>query len=89
MPGGAGAHGRRGPGLWPQAPGESLKSQWCGTPGRRNLTPSAPSTCTCLGSGTRAKSLRRRKEGASEGVGEAAGRREGASQPEKQGKGTP
>ena len=83
MRGGARAHGRRrGLGLWPQAPDESLKSQWLGTPGRRNLTPSAPSTCTCLGSGTWAKSLRHRREGASQrgrGGGSGGGEREPAS----------
>lgn len=73
MRGGARAHSPCGLGLWPQAPGESLKSQWRRTPGKRNLTPSAPSTCTCLGSGTRAKSLRHWREGASEGFGEAPG----------------
>lgn len=66
--------GRRGLGLWPRAPGESLKSQRRGAPGRRNLTPPAPFTCTRLASGTQAKSLRRRgREGGSEGVGEETG----------------
>ena len=85
MQGGGGAHSRRGLGLWPQAPGELLKSQRRGAPGRRNLTPPAPFTCTRLTSGTQAKSLRTRgREGA-----RAWRRRQGASQPEKQGEGTP